>query len=85
MFRHHAWAVGSYSSGPQAGTTPKIQVNPTILSQQMDLPVDLHETYCWSFPFHTMNISAAQQIFVAWLSFYCGNKLQVLIYIDPDT
>ena len=27
MFHHPAWAVGSYSSGPPAGGTPKIYVN----------------------------------------------------------
>ena len=26
---HPAWAVGSYSSGPPAGGTPQIEVNPT--------------------------------------------------------
>ena len=36
MFRHLAWAVGSYSSGPPAGGTPQIQDNLTQLSQQMD-------------------------------------------------
>ena len=35
MFHHPAWAVGSYSSGPPAGGTPKIKVNPTQVYEDM--------------------------------------------------
>ena len=34
-----AWAVGSYSSGPPAGGTSQIKVNPTEVRQQMFYPV----------------------------------------------
>ena len=47
MFHHLALAVGSYSSGPPAGGTPQSKVNPTQLSQQMDLPVN------WLLELHT--------------------------------
>ena len=46
MFHHHAWAVGSYSSGPPAGGTPQIKVNPTQVRQEMGYPA---LTSLWEF------------------------------------
>ena len=39
MFHHPAWAVGTYSSGPPAGGTPQIQVNPTKVLDHQSHPV----------------------------------------------
>ena len=39
MFHHSTWAVGSYSSGPSAGGTPQILVNPTKVREEMGHPV----------------------------------------------
>ena len=41
MFHNPAWAVGSYSSGPPAGGTFQIKVNPTQVRQEMGHPVQM--------------------------------------------
>ena len=40
MFHHPFWAVGSYNSGPPAGGTHQIQVNPTQV-EDMGRPVKI--------------------------------------------
>ena len=39
MFPLPAWAVGSYSSGPPAGGSPQISVNPTKVLDHQSRPV----------------------------------------------